>query len=317
MLDYTNNDTWIAAILGSLLGLMFCFLVKKILDKKGKKSLTQLLKELKFIGIIIRIFLTLMAIMMLIVLLFTLQTFAKSFFLTKSNTFFVLIPIVILITYLGFKGYNLLSYILEFFLPIAGVFTILSLASLLFKADLTNLKPFFSHNNLDMIKSIIVYFSFSASPLIFLLDLEFENNSIVNSYIISSVISIVAIIVISTVLGHILSKVYRFPEYMVLKEIKMFNFVEKVENFFSTSWLLDNFVTLSFLLCFLKRILPKKNNNYLYLLIIVIVFYITIYVFGNSYINDLYLYYYAPYIFGAISLICIIPLFIYSIKKTK
>ena len=60
------------------------------------------------------------------------------------------------------------------------------------------------------------------------------------------------------ILGANLVDIYRYPEYMTLKKIKLFNFVEKVENIVSITWIFDLFITLAVSGNNMKELLPKK-----------------------------------------------------------
>lgn len=315
ILEHTGNDSWICFILGSLFGLVFCFMLKKILDYKKKKSLNNLLKDMSFIGVIIRILFILLSIIVINELLFILQIFAKSFFLINSNTFLIILPVLVLATYISFKGYKLLSYVAECLFPIAVFFVLVAFLSLIFKVDYSNLKPILSHSTVDMIKSTFFYFSLSSTPLLFLLDMEFENNTISNSYIGVSLILTEVCILLLGVLGQFLITIYRFPEYMILKNIEIFNFVEKVENIISIAWIIDNFVLLCLVCCFLKKRLPKKLNNYSFLTIIFSILLVVCFIFGDSYINDLFIYLRLPYILAIFTIPITIILFIYTLVK--
>ena len=317
ILDVSGHDSWLCFILGSLLGLIFCFILKKILDYKKEKTLTSLFKEMSFIGIILRIVVIFLSIFIINELLFILQIFAKSFFLINSNTFLIILPVFALAIYVAFKGYRLLSYIAECLFPIALFFTFVALISLVFKADYTNLKPILSHTNMELAKGIFFYFTLTVSPLLFLLDLNFEDNTISNGYIASTFVLTGIAIILLDVLGQFLITIYRFPEYMVLKDIELFHFIEKIENIISITWIIDNFILLCLATCFLKRMLPKKFNNYTFLTIVGSIFAIVCLVFGNNYINDLYIYLYLPYILGILMIPTIIILFLYVIKKNK
>lgn len=315
--DSCSNDTWIAFIIGSLLGIIFCYILEKIMIYKKHKSLVELLNEMSFVGKFIRLIFILFILIILNEILFIIQIFAKSFFLINSNTFLIILPIILLATYVGFKGYKLLSYISECLFPIAIFFTIVGFIASVSKIDLQNLKPILSHTNLEMFKTIFYYFSLSAIPNILLLDLDLKETNLVNPYIFTSFIIILLTVFITGILGPFLITIYRFPEYMVLKNIEILNFIEKIENIISISWILDNFVLLCLSTCLLKRLLPNKYNNYIYLLLIISVFLITCFVFGDNYMNDLKIYLYFPQMLLLFALPIVITLFIYCIKNKK
>ena len=101
---------------------------------------------------------------------------------------------------------------------------------------------------------------------------------------------------------------------MVLKQLKVFNFIEKVENIFSLIWILDLFITLTMCIYSLKESLPLKHNKKLIIIIILISSFIIDRILGFNYTLELRMYYILPIISLLFSLITLIP-FIYLIKK--
>lgn len=317
IVNYTNNDSWICFILGTILGILFCIAINKILDYKKDKDLTNILKNNKFLNYIIRFLLIILAIIIINEVYFIVEEFAKSFFLTNTTTFCVLLPLLILAIYMSFKGYKLFSYVSECLFPIGLVLLSFAFISLVFKIDISNIKPFFSHTTGSFIKSTLHYFILSTSPLIFLLDMNFENNKITSSYIISSIVLLIMCLLLIFILGRFLIIIYRFPEYMILKEISLFNFIEKIENVIAIAWIIDEFSLLCLASIFLKRMLPKKNNSYVFITIMVSIFILACTILSKNHIKDLYMYLYFPYILGSIAFIIIISLFIYVKHKTN
>ena len=317
LFGFSKNDTWISFILGSLLGIIFCYFLKTIMNKKGHKSLSDILKIMGPLGFIIRLLLIIYSIAVINEILFIIQIFAKSFFLINSTTLLIILPLVILIGVVAFKGYKILAYVVECLFPISLFFTIFGILALFFNGDYTNLKPFFSNSTFNILKSSLYYFTLSATPLLFLLDLQLEDNNFYNAYIIISIALTFLCVILIGVLGPYLIYIYRFPEYMVLKDIQVFGFIEKVENILSISWILDNFVLLCLASCFLKRLLPQKYNNYYFIGILITIFLIACFVFGDNYINDLIISLYFPHYLFLLSIPAVITIFIYYKTKRK
>ena len=272
ILRNTNNDSWISFIIGTLLGLIYTLIIKKILDYKRDKTLLYILEENAFLKYITRLLLILLPIILINEVYFIIQEFAKSYFLTNSNSFYILLPLLILAIYISFKNYQIFSYLCECLFPIGLVLLLFAGISLIFKIDISNIKPILNHSYTSLIKSIFYYFVFSTSPLILLLDLDFNDNKISKYYFISSIVLLIIFIFLIGILGPFLTIIYRFPEYMILREISMFNFIEKIENIIAIAWIIDEFCILSLSSLFLKRMLPKKNNSYLFVTIMIIIF---------------------------------------------
>ena len=101
---------------------------------------------------------------------------------------------------------------------------------------------------------------------------------------------------------------------MVLKQIKIFKFIEKVENVVSTIWVFDLFITLVMAIYSIKETIPEKHNKLVTTIIIALIVLFIDKTFAFNYVNELRLYYILPYISLILSII-IIPPFMYLIKK--
>lgn len=309
----TNNNSWICSLLGSLLGLIFTFMLNRFLKYKKDKNLISILDNSSIIGILTRFLLIILSIVIINIVLFITKEFIKSYLLIHMPSFLIILPLMILALYVSNKGYSLISYISECLVPIALTLMLFALITLIFKANYTNLKPFFSSSNTSMIKSVFFYFILSTSPLLLLIDMNFEENNISNAYLSAFIIITITSVLISGILGQFLTKIYRFLEYMILKDIHIFNFIEKIENLLSISWIINAFLLLCIACCFLKKILPKKYNNFTHLSIILIIFIVVCTVLSSSYLEVLYSY--IPYTLAFISIPTILILFCYSFKK--
>jgi spore germination protein KB len=127
-------------------------------------------------------------------------------------------------------------------------------------------------------------------------------------FFINMVIIFIGIVIIF-VLGPNLISVYRFPEYMILKELKLFNFIEKIENLVSLIWFFDIFIITSLCLYNVNDILEKNNKNKLLYIFIIITLFISEYM-AKYYKYVMYLYKYMPYILLIISIIFILSILI-------
>ncbi|MBE6160786.1 MAG: hypothetical protein E7158_01005 [Firmicutes bacterium] len=308
----TNNNSFICSLIGGLLGLLFTFIYKIFLEKKKDKRLTEFLNEYNTLGKIIRLLLILLSIAITLTNIFIIKEFIKSFFLINMPSFLITLPILLLIVYISFKDYNILAYISECLIPISLVLTIFIFIALIFKADYSNLKPFFSSNTISMIKSIFYYFVLSTSPLLLLSDIKFNSYNISNVYLLNSIIITITSVLITGILGNFLTKTYRFLEYMILKNIQIFNFIEKIENILSISWIINSFLLLFLSSLFLKNLLPKKYNNYSHFFIILTINIIVCTLMSNSYFELINLY--IPYILGFLLISITICFIIINLK---
>ena len=104
---------------------------------------------------------------------------------------------------------------------------------------------------------------------------------------------------------------------MILKKIKIFVFLEKIENIISITWILDVFMTLAISANNIRHTLPKKANAITFSSILLILYFFVIYL-GEIYHIELQIYFILPIILGVFQIVILLLLWIYQIThKTK
>ncbi len=141
-----------------------------------------------------------------------------------------------------------------------------------------------------------------------------QKNKLAGKFIFSTITVILMCIYIIGVLGPNLIEIYRYPEYMVLKKIKIFNFIEKVENIISIAWLFDLFMALGISGENIKECLPKKHRNITFFLILIILYFGAI-LSGIYYHEELMLYHILPIVLGIFEFIMLFLLMLIPKKK--
>mgnify|MGYP001106129423 FL=1 len=108
---------------------------------------------------------------------------------------------------------------------------------------------------------------------------------------------------------------YRFPEYIILKEIKLLNFIEKIENIVALSWVIDVFVYMATSSEFIKELLPEKKKKWIHIALILVLYVLAFKFLGKYYTNEILIYYFLPMVTAGIFLITVPLLFFKSLKK--
>ena len=285
-----KNDSWIVILIGFIITLIFLKTYKKIINKNNN-----------IIKIINICFILLISMMILRIL-------TTSFYLTKTPGLIITIPFMMLAIYSSNKDINVINKISN----ILFIFSILTITLNLFASTKTGsidmLIPILKTNKLKLLKGIFYYICYILSPLILVSKVDIENKTYNKIYIFSNIFLIFISLIITFVLGPNLMSIYRFPEYMIFKEINLFGFVENVENLVGLIYYINLFITSSLCLYNIKSI--TKNKYSLYIISFVILF-ITEFVSIN-YKYSLIIYEHLPYILFSFILINI---FIYIIKK--
>ena len=111
-------------------------------------------------------------------------------------------------------------------------------------------------------------------------------------FIFTNVFILFMSLIIIFVLGPSLITIYRFPEYMIFKEIYLFGFIENVENLVGMIYFLNLFITSSLCLINIKSII---KNNYTFYILIILILLLTEFV-SDKYTYSLFIYKYLPFI---------------------
>lgn len=312
----TGKDSYLGAIIGLMIGLIFSSFYTYIIKHKNGKSLKEIFKTHKIIGTMTRFLLLFTSFILLIYVLVIYKIFVVSFLLVNTPSLFVTVPFIILATYCAFKGLKVISRVAGSLLPISILLCIFTFGSLAGYMETTNFLPILTVKPLNFISSLFTFAGISSLPNILSLHFHGNTKGYIKMYLLASLFLILTLISVNGVFGENLVSIFRFPEYMVLKQLKLFKFIEKVENILSIAWIFDLFVTASMSIYSIRELLPEKKNKLTTCIILAIIIYIIDKVFAFNYINELKIYYVLPYISLIIPVIIIIFM-LYLVKRNN
>lgn len=314
-----GKDAWISVILGTLIGVVVVYFISKILSYKKEKNLKELLKEMKWLGMIIKILYFAFLIFLLYECVLIMQTMTTSFFLINSPPLFVGLSGAFLVILTIKENDTTLFKVAESLFIIAVVTVIITFLVLIPYGEIEAFLPVLTVHPNKILLASIYYAAISTAPLLLTLDFKDDGKGLIKMYLFTSLIIFIICFTIIAVLGPELIHIYRFPEYMVLKRIKIMDFIEKIENIISIIWILDAFMILATTTHTLKNLLPKKGGKIVSSGILLLVTIITGIVFGGNYILVLETYYLVPIILLIALLLILIPilLFIFYNKRKK
>lgn len=275
----TKNNSLYAMLLGLIIGIIFLFIYNKFKNKYN----------FKYIEIIYILYL-------LIINSYILESFLSSFFLKNTPQILLIIPFLYLCYKLGKSNIKNIKKTSILLFPISISIVIFDIMFLVKYGTLEHFMPIRINFSTNFFKSSLRFAFLTIYPLLLLSDDNINKKINIKSYIISSLILILIAFVIIFVEGPNLITIYRYPEYMVLKKIKIFNFLEKIENFISFIWFFDIFITNS--ICFYK-LKNLTNNSWIYILV---ASFASVYLFNNYYAIIKIYQYFLPIILFLISL---------------
>ena len=300
LLSLANTDALICLILGSTIGFGIIWGLEYLKTKNIKNNVFN-----KILTIIFSLFLYSQ-------IVFVFQTFASSFFLLKTPIWFLGLPIPFLIYKISKQGIKTIGLLAECLLPIALFLVLLTYLGLLKNIHLDYLTPVFKSNTINILEGSLLVSMYSSAPYFLLLNIPLKKNKLKIKFLACQIFTTLTCFFIITALGPNLINIYRYPEYMLLKEINIFNFIEKVENIISIAWLFSLFILLSLCGYNLKENLKFKNKDYLFIISLILLYLFSL-LESTYYIEELKLYYILRYVFlGFISLF-----FITNLLHTK
>ena len=316
LFSISSKDCYIGALLGLLIGFVIIYLYSKFLELKKKRNLKEILKQNKILGIFVYLLLIIASYILLIYSLVIYKVFVASFMLIKTPEILLLIPIVIFGTYGAFKGLTVINRVAESLIPLAlglAAFAFLGIVGLF---DSSNFLPILTTTPTNFFKTAITFAGISTFPNLLTIHYQEKPKYMLTTYSLTCLLIIATIIYINGILGEEIVHIYRFPEYMVLKQLKLFQFIEKVENILSIAWIFNIFILLMTSIHSIKELLPNKKSKIITVIILILTLYMIDKVFAFNYVNELRIYKLLPYISVIIPLIIIIPL-LYLAKKKK
>lgn len=276
-----GKDAWISILLGTLLGLIVLYIYNQIKKKLQNDTLENNLKN-TFLGKIYLVLLLIFYLYLMFIALMLLPLFVNSFYLTTTPKILVNIPFLILAIYLSFKGKNTLENLSNLLCVFSLIIILFFAISLTGYIDFNNLTPILSNGTNNIIKCSFIYASITSIPQIITINYSNDFKTTIKDYLLSSLTIFLIIFFTVIAMGEPLLKIYSFPEYTVLRQIKILNFIENIENISSFIWYFDLFIMLSTLTTNIKNALPKKYNLiYFYFLMFIVLITSSIIIGGN------------------------------------
>ena len=226
----SGSDLIISLLIGTIINIIFLLIFN-------------LIKPLKIISIII-------SILVIIIYLKIISTYISTFYLINIPHYLIWIIIIILTSYIVSKKEMIINHVCYIMAFINfGLFIVMVIA-LINKINYQNYLPIITHSFKHIIYGSLIYSLVTIIPY-----LQKRSNMTLKENLITLFLSTITTITIFAltlgILGPNFIVIYQYPEYMILKEIKMFSFIANVENIFA--FIFGNEIIISIIL-YLKNI---------------------------------------------------------------
>ena len=287
-------NSWISIIISYLIGIIPLLLTLYIANYKKELNLFEKNKHLfgDILGTTINILISLILFTITMTILYNIVSFINTQFLYRTPLIISIILLVTLSIYCSIKEINVISHISIILMAINLFMFILSNLSLISDIKLDNLLPILKINTNNLFISSIKLTIINILPIITILIIPKDkitnqkkyNTSIIIAYIIGFFITLITIIGTIGTLSIYLTNAFEFSEYMVLKKIKLFGFLERTENIIATSYITENYIYLTILIYAISKNIPRKSDKtfkYTNIIVGILLIITTTYIFKN------------------------------------
>ena len=260
-----ENISLLSMILAILFGYFLLTIFFTVQNRFADKNILDAMEDGfgKKIGFFINSFLCFVVFLLMLIQMLHLTNFIYTEYLNETS-FFVLVLLFFLSTfYVAHKGLEslckscFLFFILSIFLFLVKCFGVIS------EVDPMYLLPFkITH---PFLKETFSFCTFYILPLFLILLIPKNNikrNHVLSSnmkltYLFTSLMLFLNLFFILTVLSPSLASTYSFPEFHLLKSVKILGFIEKIESFLSIAPIFDMFVFLVLGFLYIKTYVRK------------------------------------------------------------
>ncbi len=248
--------------------LILIYVLNTLINKSGEKSLQDVYIKIfgKVLGKTILFF---QAIWIFILLGVYIRYFADRF----ASSILIFTPLYFFSSTLLVVTFIIVRNKLEYFARAIEVFSLLfsiiigllSLILLLY-VDIHNIYPLTVFDALDSLKSTPLLFGIvSYITYMFYLGEDISNKQDFKKYtkyLTSRVVLFSLFVTLATVgiFGYKLTGQFNLPFFMFLKNIKIFNFIERFESIFLSFWFVTDFTIVALLVYILTRLIKKVTN---------------------------------------------------------
>lgn len=264
-------DCYISTIISTILGFIIIGLF--IFTLNYKKDLTLPEKNIylfgKVLGNIINYLINILILFVGIVLIYSISNSIISQFLAETPIYIILTFMGLTIIYNVTKGIEVIARTGIIFFIIIIILTIISTLGLIPFFDVSNIKPILANGISKPLEAGITLTLTNIVPILIMLIIpknNITNSKKINKYIIILYLISMTFIFLATfltigALGIHLLKIFPHPEYIVLKKISIFGFIDRIENIIYIKWLLNDFISFCLIVYYISNSIKKQNKQ--------------------------------------------------------
>lgn len=221
----TNTNFWLSEIIGMILGVLTILLVRRTNNYKFAK---------KFVGFVF----TLLSVLLLVYM-------SSTLYLDETPNIILAGFALLGVFTISSCERSSLKRTFTFLFCFSLVMLLASQSLLIIEAKSYNLLPFFNTSISDTLMGAGIFYLASLTPILALNEVKVKEDKkgLLVNYCMASLSIILTSVMTVLVLGMNEAAIYRYPEYVVLKRIKVYEFFSNVDNAFTMIMVIDLLVT--------------------------------------------------------------------------
>ena len=315
--------------LSMLIGLLIALLISKIIFSSFKiypnlSFSNKIKKVFKHTNILFNIVIIICSFFCYILLTYRLTAFLSNQYLIETPNFLISIMILLITFYISSKKDETLFRVSTISFFLSSLIFVFDFASLIGQINIENFFPIMTVKKSKIIISSLLYAFYFIMPLLNIHAIKYnqiqDKNNISKAYylgiIISFIITLLNIITTIGVSGVKINNLFDYPIYTTLKRIKLFSFLDSLENVSIMLWILYIINASSIMLLFIfnsiKDTFSLKNtkNKLTNFILLFLSFIIPNLLFNNNGYTESYEYVWFPFAILVLMLLIIIIMLI-------
>lgn len=322
-------DAYITILLGIIIGLpvllLFLYIANYEPDLAFPKKMEKLygIKFGKVVTITCAIFIFIFANNYM----FNLINFIVSQFLPETPLLVVGVVFAVLTIYANTKGLETISRVSLILLVINLILFTIGFIGLIPSMETANLKPVLEFGIGRPLQATFYFITLMVMPIFVLLivpknkviDPKNFNKSIIISYFVALLLIFGFCIITLGILGIHLASIYQYPEYIILKHVNLFGFLDRIENIITAQWIFGLFFCVTFAVYYIGNSIKLEHNSKLLpTSIVTFMLLASVYLIPNNTLFNHYIYYIVPILrVISLSIFILIGISIFIQKRKK
>lgn len=328
IINIAGKDAYLSVIVAGILGFIMVFIIMKVNDNNNNLNFSEIVNKVcgKYIGFVVNVIINFFVIVIGIVTMYSISNFIVSQFLSDLPIMAMSIVLGVIIWYAVVKGIEVMSRTGLILLVITLVLFLIASFTLGPQIEIDNIKPFIENGVKNpliggitlFLTNIVPIFLVMSIPRDRIIDKEKYNKYLIGFYTLGILMAFTTTFITILVLGNNLASMFQYPEYIVLKKVSLFGFLDRIENIISIQWIFRCFMMIGMVVYYLSNSIKRDNNSRLLPLVIlaVIITISLIYFKNNTMFGEFILNKY-PYLNLALFIIIFIVSVLKVIKDKK